>query len=91
MTSQLNKTLLFYVREARKAARLYGISHPEHLTKFVYLGVICAPFFWEEPKAKAFLAKNNEDPNARFSDFYSLVEREARNAPVQWVLSNGGL
>ncbi len=81
-----NKTLLFYVREARKAARLYGLTHPESLTKFVYLGTICAPFFWREPDTQKFLSAHRNRPDARFADFYKLFKRQAQHAKVPWVL-----
>jgi len=81
-----NKTLFFYVRETRKAARLYGLTHPENLTKFVYLGTVCVPFFWREPETEKFLSAHRQRPDARFADFYKLFKRQAQNANVPWVL-----
>lgn len=81
-----DKTLFFYIQEAGKAARQYGLTQPETLTKFVYLGTICAPFFWREPATQKFLSAHRSRPDARFADFYKLFKRRAKNADVPWIL-----
>jgi hypothetical protein len=84
-----NRTLLFHIRQSRKAARAYGLTEPGQLWKFVYLGTICAPFFWEEPATKAFLAAHRGNPDARFADFYRLFRRAADRKDVVWRLPEG--
>ncbi|WP_179381126.1 DUF4123 domain-containing protein [Jannaschia marina] len=81
-----DRTLLFYVQNARRAAREMGLTEQALLRKFVYVGSICAPFFWRESQTRAYLVDDRGDPNARFADFYALFKRDAERANVPWTL-----
>jgi len=69
--------LIAEIRTAREQAVGIGIKSPRLRMRFIMLGVLRLPRFWENPTISAMLASPTGTADTRFGDVYSLFKRAA--------------
>ncbi|MFV0409975.1 MAG: hypothetical protein ACK5LJ_09875 [Paracoccus sp. (in: a-proteobacteria)] len=76
------------IREARKAAVASGILDKRLRMRFIMLGVLKLPGFWQDPTIARLLAAHTGTPDSRFGDVCAMfrisAERVDKQAGVWW-------
>ncbi|WP_227272193.1 hypothetical protein [Roseobacter weihaiensis] len=71
------------IREAREAAFSFGITDTKLRMRFIMLGVLRLPRFWQDPTIANMLSAGTGTPDIRFGDVCAMFAMSAERADKQ--------